>query len=62
MLTKDKVPTARVKLQGSGEVMIPKSIRDMLNIEYKDELILGIFEVLKHGESSEIPSFTVSFG
>lgn len=62
MLTKDKVPTARVKLQRTGEVMIPKSIRDMLNIEHRDELIVGIFEVLKHGEISELPSFTVSFG
>lgn len=62
MLTKDKVLTARVKLQRTGEVMIPKSIRVMLNIHHKDELVLGIFEVLKHGEISEIPSFTVSFG
>ena len=62
MLTKDRVPMVRAKLRSDGSLSIPKNIRKMLAMQHKDEVVIGVFEILKHGDISEMPSFSVSFG
>lgn len=61
MMTKDRVPMVRARLRSDGSLSIPKNIRKMLAMNYKDEVVIGVFEILKHGDISEMPSFSVSF-
>lgn len=62
MLTKDRIPMVRARLKTDGSLGIPKTVRDMLGMDIHDEIVIGVFEILKHGDISELPSFSVSFG
>ena len=62
MLVKNKIPVVRAKMRSDGSIMMPKGVRELLDMEHKDVIAFGLFEILKHGEVSELSSFTVSFG
>lgn len=62
MLIKEKIPLIRVKLGSNGNLRIPKAVREMYGLEYSNDIVIGVFEILKHAEISKLPSFSVSFG
>lgn len=62
MLIKEKVPLVRAKLRTDGSIHIPKGLVDAYRLDPKNVLVMGLFEILKDGDMSELSSFKVSFG
>ena len=62
MLVQNKIPVVRARVRSDGSIMLPKSVRELLDIEHKKVVAMGLFEILKPGEMSEITCFSVSFG
>ena len=51
----------RLKVNINGNIHLPKALREEFGIEHKSEVIFGLFELLRHGEISQLPSFDVKF-
>ena len=61
MKPEEYVPLLRLKVQGNGNICIPKVMRDKFGVKGKSEIVIGLFEFLEHGEVSTLPSFDVKF-
>lgn len=61
MIPKDFVPLVRLKVQSNGNIHIPKALRDKFDIDKRADMVIGLFELLEHGEISQLPSFNVKF-
>ncbi|MCK4329768.1 hypothetical protein KAX02_07985 [candidate division WOR-3 bacterium] len=61
MIPKNIVELVRLKVDINGNIHLPKSMRKEYGVEHKTELMIGLFEVLNHGEISQMPSFDVKF-
>ena len=61
MIPKNHIPLIRLKVNSNGNIHIPKSLRDEYGVKHKSELVVGLFELLQHGEISQIPTFNVKF-
>ena len=61
MKPEDYIPLHRLRVGKNGNIHLPKALINKYGVEAKSELVIGIFELLQHGEISQIPSFNVKF-
>lgn len=62
MMPKDFVPLVRLKVNSNGSIHLPKKVlRDKFGLDKGSEMVIGLFEILEHGEISQLPSFDVKF-
>ena len=61
MTTKSIFEIVRLKVDANGNIHLPKALREEYGIDHKLEVMVGLFELLQHGEISQLPSFDIKF-